>query len=187
MGTIFLGAYDSVGCPQGLPVAIGNNPTSYEGWVCFLGSWLACVCTHNGTDGKDSLLKAKWQSPPAECQMIAWMQCRMLYLNAVPATGLAGGPGRTLDPQECFNKALEMVAALRPPLETTATKRYTPAELQRLRAACSLSVPEMETSLPGFHEQLLTEGRTKKDTEAMLAPSGRHRQSGVGVRVSGTG
>jgi hypothetical protein len=61
------------------------------------------------------------------------------------------------------------VAALRPPSETAATRRYTPAEMQRLRAACSLTVPEMETSLPAFHEQLLTEGRTKKGTEAVLA------------------
>jgi hypothetical protein len=135
----------------------------------FLGSWLACVCTHDGADGDDSLLKAKWQSPPAERRMIAWMQRRTLYLNAVPATGMTGAPSGNLDPQECFNKALETVAALRPPSETTATKRYTPAELQRLRAACSLSVPEMETTLPDFHEQLLTEGRTKKGTEAVLA------------------
>jgi hypothetical protein len=101
--------------------------------------------------------------------MIAWMQRRTLYLNAVPAAGFGGGPGPTLDPQECFNKALETVAALRPPSEATATKRYTPAELGRLRAACSLSVPEMDTALPAFHEQLLTEGRTKKGTEAVLA------------------
>jgi hypothetical protein len=74
-----------------------------------------------------------------------------------------------LNPQECFNKALETVAALRPPSEATATKRYTPAELQRLRSACSLTVPEMATALPSFYKQLLTEGRTKKGTEAVLA------------------
>jgi hypothetical protein len=101
--------------------------------------------------------------------MIAWMQWRTGYLNGVPSAGLTGIAGITLDPQECFNKALETVAALRPTSETAATRRYTPAEMQRLWAACSLTVPEMETSLPAFHEQLLTEGRTKKGTEAVLA------------------
>jgi hypothetical protein len=93
----------------------------------------------------------------------------------VPSAGLAGIAGITLDPQECFNKALETVAALRPPSETGTTKRYTSAEMQRLRAACSLTVPEMETSLPTFHEQLLSEGRTKKGTGAVLAQALRPR------------
>jgi hypothetical protein len=101
--------------------------------------------------------------------MISWMQRRTLFVNDMPAAALANNPGFTLDPQECFNKALETVAALRPVSEAAATKKYTPAELQRLRAACSLSVLELETSLPTFHEQLLTEGRTKKGTESVLA------------------
>jgi hypothetical protein len=134
-----------------------------------LGSWLAIACTHDATDSGESILRAKWQSPPEERRMIAWMQRRTLYLNAVPATGLGGRAGATLDPQECFNKALETVAALRPPSEATATKRYTPAKMERLRAACSLSVLDMETVLPVFHKQLLTEGRTKKGTEVVLA------------------
>jgi hypothetical protein len=134
----------------------------------FLGAWLAIASTQGGADD-DSVLKARWQSPPAERRMIAWIQRRTDYLNGVPSAGLTGIAGITLDPQECFNKALEMVAALRPPSETAATRRYTPAKMQRLRAACSLTVPEMETSLPTFLEQLLTEGRTKKGTEAVLA------------------
>jgi hypothetical protein len=72
-------------------------------------------------------------------------------------------------PQECFNKTLETVAALRPILEAAATKKYTPAELRRLWAACSLSIPEIESALPTFHEQLLTEGRTKKGAETVIA------------------
>ena len=107
--------------------------------------------------------------------MIEWMQRRTLYLNSVPATEL-GRPAASLDPQECFNKALETVAALRPPSEAGVTKKYTPAKLQRLRAACSLSVPQMDTVLLVFHEQLLTEGRTKKGTEAVLAHALRPRE-----------
>jgi hypothetical protein len=97
------------------------------------------------------------------------MQRHTLYVNNIPAVALGGNPGLTLDPQECFNKALKTVAALRPISETAAIKTYTPAELRRLRAACSLNITEMESALPDFHEQLLTEGRTKKGTESVLA------------------
>jgi hypothetical protein len=135
----------------------------------FLVLWLAIACTRDRSDGNEVLLRAKWHSPPTERRMIAWMQRRTLYLNAIPATGFGGGPGPTLDPQECFTKALETVAALRPLSKVTATKRYTPAELERLRAACSLSVPEMDTTLLAFHKRLLTEGRTKKGAKAVLA------------------
>jgi hypothetical protein len=81
---------------------------------------------------------------------------------AAAAGPMMGG----LDPQECFNKALETVAALKP---TTENKKYTTAELQRLRAACSLTVAEMDTCLPPFHARLLAKGRTKRGTEAVLA------------------
>jgi hypothetical protein len=148
-------------------------PPAHKAGFEFLGAWLSIVCTH-GTDGPDSIMKAKWQSPPAERRMISWMQKRTLFVNDMPATTLAV-PGFTLDPQECFNKALETVAALRPVSEAAATKKYTPAELQRLRAACSLTVLQMETALPSFHEQLLTEGRTKKGTESVLAQALRPR------------
>jgi hypothetical protein len=134
----------------------------------FLGSWLAMTCCHAVGD-TESVLKAKWQNPPAERRMISWMQRRTLYINDMPATAAGGNYGMTLNPQECFNKALETVAALRPVTEPASNKKYTPAELQRLRAACSLTVPELETSLPIFHEHLLTEGRTKRGTDSVLA------------------
>jgi hypothetical protein len=73
--------------------------------------------------------------------MIAWMQQKTLYLNVVPATGVARGAGMMQNPQECFNKALKTVAVLHPPSEATATKRYTAAKFQQLRAACLLTVP----------------------------------------------
>jgi hypothetical protein len=78
----------------------------------------------------------------------------------MPEPGLAGGiGGQTLDPQECFNKALVTMAALRPPTETATLKRYTTAKLQQLRAVCSLLVAGMATTLPVLHKNLLTEGR----------------------------
>lgn len=76
----------------------------------------------------------------------------------MPEPGLSGGRGPTLDPQECFNMALETVAALRPLSEATACKRYSAAELQRLRPACSLSLPKLEILLPLVHANLLAAG-----------------------------
>jgi hypothetical protein len=143
-------------------------PPNLQNSFDFLGTWLSIACTHI-TAGAESILKSKWQNPPVERRMISWMQRHTLYVNDMPAAALGGSPGLTLGPQECFNKALETVAALCPIPEAAATKKYTPAEMRRLRAACSLSVPEMESALPSFHEQLLTEGRTKKGTEAVLA------------------
>jgi hypothetical protein len=84
------------------------------------------------------------------------------YMAVVQTMGTMGG----LDPQECFNKALETVAALKP---TTEAKTYTTAKLQWLRAACSLTVAEMDTVLPPIHARLLAEGCTKCGTEAVLA------------------
>jgi hypothetical protein len=92
----------------------------------------------------------------------------------VPPSNMAqpGAVPGGLDPQECFNRALETVAALKPVQEM---RKYTTAELQRLRAACSLSVAEMDTLLPPFHARLLAEGRTKRGTESVLAQALRPR------------
>jgi hypothetical protein len=66
--------------------------------------------------------------------------------------------GNSLDPQECFNNALETVGAL----ETTVEKKkYSDSKLRPLRAACSLMEVEMLNNLPPFHHLLLAEGRTK--------------------------
>jgi hypothetical protein len=149
---------------------LNTIPPALRNGFDFLGSWLAVACTHApGATPAESLLRARWQNPHSDRRMIGWMQRHTRFVNAMPETGLAGGLAPTLDPQECFNKALETVAALRPPSDSGATKKYTAAELQRLRAACSLSVADMETLLPPFHNNLLAEGRTKKGTEAVLA------------------
>jgi hypothetical protein len=100
--------------------------------------------------------------------MIGWMQRHTQYVNAIlmgiaPATNA----GAVLDPQESFNKVLETVAALRP--AQGETKKYSSAELQRLRAACLLTVAEMDTQLQEIHALLREEGRTTKSGQAVLA------------------
>jgi hypothetical protein len=61
-----------------------------------------------------------------------------------------GGSQGSLDPQQCFNKAMETVAALKSGPEN---KKYSVSELQHLREAYLLTVGKMRTSLPIFHEQ----------------------------------
>jgi hypothetical protein len=140
-----------------------NSPNTFK----FLGKWLSVACTHI-TAGAESILRSKWQNSPTQPRMISWMQCRTLYVNHMLGAAPGGTPGLVLDPQECFNKALETVAALRPISEVAATKKCTPGELRRLRAMCSLSIPEMEFALPSFHEQLRGRGPPRKGQKPYL-------------------
>jgi hypothetical protein len=145
---------------------LASIPTADHNSFDFIEAWLMVACTHTTTSAGESRLTARWQRPHLNRQVLQWMQRHSQYINQIPS-GMAAGPTTGgLDPQECFNKALETVAALKP---TAEAKTYTTAELQRLRAACSLTVAEMETSLPLFHARLLAEGRTKRGTEAVLA------------------
>jgi hypothetical protein len=145
---------------------LASIPTADHNSFDFIEAWLMVACTHTTTSAGESRLTARWQRPHLNRQVLQWMQRHSQYINQIPL-GMAAGPTTGgLDPQECFNKALETVAALKP---TAEAKTYTTAELQRLRAACSLTVAEMETSLPLFHARLLAEGRTKRGTEAVLA------------------
>jgi hypothetical protein len=139
-------------------------PTVHDS-LDYLHAWLAVACTHL-TRAAESIVKAKWQSPHVDRRMIVWMQRHMQYVNAMPGGAMAMPAGPVLDPQECFNKALKMVAALKPSQEA---KKYSQAELQRLRAACSLTVAGMEAGLPDLHAKILEEGRTTQDVKAVLA------------------
>jgi hypothetical protein len=102
------------------------------------------------------------------------MQRHTQYVNAMPGGVMAMPAGPALDPQECFNKALETMAALKPSQEA---KKYSQAELQRLRAACSLTVAGMEAGLPNLHAKILEEGRTTKGIK--VVPYARQRTTTI--------
>jgi hypothetical protein len=138
----------------------------------FIEAWLKVACTHTLTVPGESRLCARWQRPYSDRRVLQWIRRHSQYVNQMPQGVAQAGAPIGLDPQECFNKALETVAALKPVQEA---KKYTTAELQRIRAACSLSVAEMGTILPPFHMRLLAEGRTKRGTESVLAQALRPR------------
>ena len=62
-------------------------------------------------------------------------------------------PIDSLDPQECFNKSLNKLYALKTP---DKAEKDTYAELRHLRDAYSLTDSEMITSLPNFHKNLIS-------------------------------
>ena len=57
------------------------------------------------------------------------------------------------------------MAALKP---SDKEKNYTDAELPCLRYTCSLTEAEMIKILPMFYKKLLSEGRKKRGTKAVL-------------------
>jgi hypothetical protein len=161
-----------MGSAISVQAVLATVPANVHDSFDYLHAWLAIACTHL-TTASESILKAKWQSPHVDRRMIVWMQRHTQYVNAMPVGSQTLHTGATLDPQECFNKALETVAALKP---TQEAKKYSTAELQRLRAACSLTVAEMATNLPEIHERILEEGRTTKSIEAVLAHALRPKE-----------
>jgi regulator of sigma D len=66
----------------------------------------------------------------------------------------------------CFDKAMDMIAALKP---TPEAKKYSSSKLQRLRATCSLLVSEMANGLLELYKMLLIEGHSKRGTKSVLA------------------
>ena len=87
-----------------------------------------------------------------------------VFVNSI---SLALGPlaNESLKLQEHFEKALETVAALKPAYKT---RKYNNVELRCLIAPCSLTEAELVTSLPFFHKKLMSEGHTKRGTDAVL-------------------
>jgi hypothetical protein len=150
-------------------------PADHEGFE-YIEAWLMIACTHTVQTPGESVLCARWQRPYSDRKVLQWINRHSRYVNQMPAGTMPAAAATIttggLDPQECFNRALETVAALKPVAES---KKYSTAELQRIRAACSLSIAEMETSLPPFHARLLAEGRTKRGTESVLAQALRPR------------
>jgi hypothetical protein len=150
---------------------IATVPATEQHLFRYLEAWFKIACLRANLLADDSMLMAKWQAPVIDRKVNTWMERHTQYVNAVPFGALApvaavATTGGALDPQMCFDKAMETIAALKPSAET---KKYTIAELQRLRAACSLLVAEMTTDLPDLYRSLLTEGRSKRGTEAVLA------------------
>jgi len=134
----------------------------------YLQEWTQVMCSR-GVAPDESRLSARWQPAPTDRDAQEWLQKRLQNLVRTPAIVIqpATGPvGVALDPMLAFNSAMETVKALKP---TSDSKTYSVSELQRLRASMSLTVLEMDTCMPPLHVELLSEGRTTRNTAAALA------------------
>ena len=142
---------------------MGTIPNNIKDSFKLTETWINTVCT-KATVTQDSVVRGKWQNTHADRKVLGWMLCHTLFVNSIL---LAPGPqsSKILDPQESLNKALETVSALNP---ADKARKYTDTELCCLRAAGSLTETELMTSLPIFHNKLLSEGRMKRRTDAVL-------------------
>jgi hypothetical protein len=95
-------------------------PEDIRQYFDFMEAWLSIACVHVAARETESILRAKWQNPHTDRRMLAWMQRHTRFVNAMPEVSRTLSTGG-LDPQMCFNKALETVAALKPAPEI---KRY---------------------------------------------------------------
>jgi hypothetical protein len=122
-------------------------PPNVQDSFDYIHAWLAVACTH-ATAASESILKAKWQSPHVNRRMILWMRRHTQYVNAMPDGTLAQMTGPALDPQECLNKALETVTALKPSLgpkhihkrSSSDCKKHAPSRSPEWRQSCLRSI-----------------------------------------------
>jgi hypothetical protein len=80
----------------------------------------------NAANAKGSVLRARWQNPHPECRVLACMQRHTRLTNALPVEGPSTGASASLDPQQCFDKAMKTVAALKTGPEN---KKYSVSKL----------------------------------------------------------
>ena len=144
-------------------ILMRNIPSNIKDSFEFIETWLRITCM-KATETEESVVRAKCQNPHANRNVLGWMLHHTLFLNSM---SLAPVPqsSDSLEPQECLNKALETVDALKPEYKA---KKYNHAYLCHLRATCSLTEAKMMTSLPNFHKNLLSEERTKRGAEVVL-------------------
>jgi hypothetical protein len=106
-------------------------PANLRDYFDFIESWLSLACIHQ-VKKEESVLKAKWRNPHTDRRVLEWMLRHTHFVNLMPTMA---GPmaGNSLDPQECFNKALETVAALKPTADAKKFASEQHARCQRLK------------------------------------------------------
>jgi hypothetical protein len=128
-----------------------------------LASWLQTACVKRGLGAGDrrfSCLNTDWAALAPDAKVIRWAANRLApfrkasptlptvptTLPGISITGMAAGAA---------------TAAL-------ATKVYTPLEIQKIQAACSLAPAIYDSELPEIFVRMLEEGRTKVRTQALM-------------------
>jgi hypothetical protein len=105
---------------------VATIPPNHQGAFRFMEAWMKVACLQVSTTSNNFLMTAKWQAPVIDRKVNTWME---RYTGALNQAGGGNAAASTLDPQTCFDKAMETIAALKPTMEL---KKYSIAELQQL-------------------------------------------------------
>jgi hypothetical protein len=125
-----------------------------------LANWLQAACVRRGIaagDRRFSCLDTAWAPIAPDARVICWAATRYQKAAAVAPTVPSGVP---------MFSAVSMAAGA-----TAAAARsrdYTPFEVQRIQAACTLTPDIYEAELPEIFVRLLEEGQTKIRTQAVM-------------------
>jgi hypothetical protein len=103
-----------MGPPQTFRSLLASLPVADHIDFDFIEAWIKIACTHTLTVPGESRLCARWQQPYSGRRVLQWIKRHSQYVNQMPHNVSQAGAPIGLDPQECFNKALEAVAALKP-------------------------------------------------------------------------
>lgn len=148
-----------------------------------LGDWLRAACVKRGLaagDRRFSCLDTNWAALAPDARVVRWAARRLApYKKPLPpaATGL---------PMPAGLASVAMAAGAAAVAPTT--KDYTPLEIQKIQAGCSLTPDVYEAELPEIFSRMLEEGRTSIRTQAlmreMLMPDEEDMFNAIQVLVS---
>jgi hypothetical protein len=120
-------------------------------------NWLRAACVKRGPAAGDrcfSQLDTSWAAIAPDAQVIRWALNRLKPYRKAPAVPQGGATGIPV--------ALASVAmAAGTTAASAAAREYTPFEVQRMQAACTLTPDIYATEIPEVFVWMLEEGRSK--------------------------
>jgi hypothetical protein len=131
--------------------------------VAPLASWLRAACVKRGlaaADRRISCLDTSWAALAPDARVVRWAAHRLAPYRkpqaaAAPATAMPTG---------LASVAMAASAAV----AASTKKEYTPLEIQKIQAGCSLTPDIYDAELPEIFTRMLEEGRTSVRTQALM-------------------
>jgi hypothetical protein len=126
-------------------------------------NWLQAACVKRGLGAADrrfSSLDVQWAALAPDARVVRWASSRLAPYKK-PSAALP-----TVPPGVPMLSPIAMAAGAT--VAAMAAKEYSPLEVQRIQAACSLAPAIYEAELPEVFTRMLEEGRTKIRTQAVM-------------------
>jgi hypothetical protein len=131
--------------------------------VLALGNWLRAACVKRGLaagDRRFSCLDTNWAALAPDARVVRWAANRLAPYKKLQPPATTGVPL----PTGLASVAMAASAAV----AASTTKDYTPLEIQKIQAGCSLTPDIYDAELPEIFSRMLEEGRTKVRTQALM-------------------